>query len=73
MPVNLRAAVISMKHIEGDVDANLERHAMWLERALDAGARTAEAMRRDGLIEAAMLMLKREVRAVGQTPRAIAA
>ncbi len=41
--------------------------------ALDAGARKAEAMLGDGLIEAAMLMLKGEKRAVGSARRAIAA
>ena len=32
-------ALVSMKNIEGDVAFNLERHRMWLERALDTGAR----------------------------------
>ena len=51
----------------GDLDAAA------IDAALGAGARAAEAMRRDGLIEAVMLMLKGEVRAVGRAPRAIAA
>ncbi len=51
----------------GDLDAAA------IETALGAGARAAEAMRRDGLVEAVMLMLKRETRAVGPAPRAIAA
>ena len=41
--------------------------------ALDAGARQAEAMHGDGLIEAALLMLKGESRAAGRRPPAIAA
>jgi ApbE superfamily uncharacterized protein (UPF0280 family) len=41
--------------------------------ALDAGARRAEAMHGDGLIEAALLMLKGESRAAGRRPPAIAA
>ncbi len=50
---------------------DLDRAA--IEAALDAGARTAEAMRRDGLVEAVVMMVKGESRVVGQPPRAIAA
>jgi len=32
-------ALVSMKNVEGDVAFNLERHAYWLERALETGAR----------------------------------
>ena len=35
----LRVALISLKHREGDVAFNLGRHAMWVERAAEAGAR----------------------------------
>ena len=51
----------------GDIDGAA------IETALDAGARAAEAMRRDGLVEAAVLMLKGEIRVVGRASRAIAA
>ena len=35
----MKVALVSMKHIPGDVDANLERQLFWLERARAAGAR----------------------------------
>ena len=35
----LRAALVSMKHVTGDVQANLDRHVHWLEKAAAAGAR----------------------------------
>ena len=35
----LRVALISLKHKEGDAAFNLDRHALWLERAVKAGAR----------------------------------
>ncbi len=51
----------------GDLDAAA------IETALDAGARAAEAMRRDGRVEAVVMMLQGETRVIGQAPRAIAA
>lgn len=51
----------------GDIDAAA------IETALDAGEKAANAMRRDDLVEAAVLMLKGETRVVGQASRAIAA
>jgi len=51
----------------GDIDGAA------METALDAGECAAEAMRRGGLIEAAVLMLKGETRVVGQTSCAVAA
>lgn len=38
MKKKLRVAVASMKHSVGDVEANLCRHKVWLERALSEGA-----------------------------------
>ena len=35
----LRMALVSMKHRLGDITFNLDRHRMWLERCLQAGAR----------------------------------
>ena len=35
----LRAALVSMKHVTGDVEANLDRHLHWLEKAAAEGAR----------------------------------
>jgi hypothetical protein len=51
--------------------ADLDRAT--IAAALDAGALTAEAMRRDGHIEAVVMMVKGESRVVGQPLRAIAA
>jgi len=36
---SLHAALVSMKHLTGDVEANLDRHFYWLEKAVGAGAR----------------------------------
>ena len=51
----------------GDIDSDA------IETALDAGERAVHKMRRDQLVEAAVLMLKGEIRVVGRASRAIAA
>ena len=51
----------------GDIDPDA------VEAALDAGERAVQKMRRDHLVEAAVLMLKGETRVVGGASRAIAA
>ena len=51
----------------GDIDSDA------IETALDAGERAVQKMRRDHLVEAAVLMLKGETRVVGRASVAIAA
>ena len=39
MAKSLKVAMVSLKNVLGDVDANLRRHRHWLERGLEANAR----------------------------------
>jgi len=39
VPAGLRVAAVSSKNLKGDIEANVKRHTMWVERAAEALAR----------------------------------